>query len=71
MGGLRKPLRESQRLMAPWEIWTYDFPVEGPHPCVLMSNAARLANPAFERVNVFSLETPFRKRKRVRLLTAF
>ena len=38
--------------MASWEIWMYDFPVEGAHPCVLLSNAARLANPAFDRVNV-------------------
>ncbi len=29
--------------MAPWEIWTYDFTVEGPHPCVIFSNAMRLA----------------------------
>ena len=43
--------------MAPWEIWTYDFPVEGAHPCVLLSNAARLANPAFDRVNVLLCRT--------------
>ena len=23
--------------MAPWEIWTYDFPTEGSHPCVIFS----------------------------------
>jgi hypothetical protein len=38
--------------MAPWEIWTYDFPIEGAHPCVIFTNAARLAHPAFDRVNV-------------------
>ena len=43
--------------MAPWEIWTCDFPVEGAHPCVIFSNAARLANPAFDRVNVFLCRT--------------
>ena len=57
MGGVRKPVREGERLMAPWEIWTFDFPVEGPHPCVIMSNAARLANPAFEHVNVLLCRT--------------
>jgi mRNA-degrading endonuclease toxin of MazEF toxin-antitoxin module len=24
-----------------WEIWTYDFPVKGPHPVVLISHADR------------------------------
>ena len=43
--------------MAPWEIWTYDFPVEGPHPCVIFTNAARLAHPAFDRVNVLLCRT--------------
>ena len=43
--------------MAPWEIWPYDFPVEGLHPCVILSNAARLANPAFDRVNVLLCRT--------------
>src|SRR2546427_10654869 len=43
--------------MAPWEIWTYDFPVEGAHPCVLFSNAARLAHPDFDRVNVLLCRT--------------
>lgn len=43
--------------MAPWEIWTFDFPVEGAHPCVLFSSAARLGNPAFERVNVLLCRT--------------
>ena len=43
--------------MAPWEIWTYDFPVEGAHPCVIFSHAARLAHPAFDRVNVFLCRT--------------
>ena len=35
----------------------YDFPSEGAHPCVLLSNAARLANPAFDRVNVLLCRT--------------
>jgi hypothetical protein len=39
-------------VISPWEIWTYDFPTEGVHPCVIFSNAARLANPPFDRVNV-------------------
>lgn len=43
--------------MSPWEIWTYDFPVEGPHPCVIFSNAQRVANPAFDRVNVLLCRT--------------
>jgi hypothetical protein len=43
--------------MAPWEIWTYDFPVEGPHPCVLFSNQPRLLHPAFDRVNVLLCRT--------------
>jgi hypothetical protein len=43
--------------MAPWEIWTYAFPVEGPHPCVIFSNAARLAHPDFDRVNVLLCRT--------------
>ena len=43
--------------MAPWEIWTYDFPAEGSHPCILFSNAARLAHPAFDRVNVLLCRT--------------
>jgi hypothetical protein len=43
--------------MAPWEIWTYDFPSEGTHPCVIFSNSARLAHPAFDRVNVLLCRT--------------
>ncbi len=43
--------------MVPWEIWTYDFPTEGPHPCVIFTNASRLANPAFDRVNVLLCRT--------------
>ncbi len=43
--------------MAPWEIWMYDFPVEGAHPCVISTNAARLAHPAFDRVNVLLCRT--------------
>ncbi len=35
----------------------YDFPVEGSHPCVIFSNAARLAHPAFDRVNVLLCRT--------------
>ena|SRR5438105_4194091 len=43
--------------MAPWEICVYNFPVEGAHPCVIFSNTARLAHPAFDRVNVFLCRT--------------
>src|SRR5258705_659394 len=43
--------------MAPWEIWPFDFPVEGPHPCVLFSNAVRLRNEALDRVNVLLCRT--------------
>jgi len=43
--------------MAPWEIWTYDFPVEGTHPCVIFTNRARLTNPAFDRINVLLCRT--------------
>ena len=43
--------------MAPREIWTCDFPVEGPHPCVIFNNTARLAHPAFDRVNVLLCRT--------------
>jgi hypothetical protein len=44
-------------VISAWEIWTYDFPTEGTHPCVIFSNAARLANPAFDRVNVLLCRT--------------
>ena len=50
--------------MAPREIWTYDFPIEGPHPCVIVTNAVRFANPAFDRVNVLlcrSLRGPLQR----------
>ena len=43
--------------MVPWDIWTYDFPIEGPHPCVIFSNAARLVHPTFDRVNVLLCRT--------------
>ena len=43
--------------MSPWEIWTHEFPTEGIHPCVLFSTEARLANPAFDRVNVLLRRT--------------
>lgn len=43
--------------MAPWEIWTYDFSVEGPHPCVIFSNSARLAHVDFDRINVLLCRT--------------
>ena len=43
--------------MASWEIWTFDFPTEGKHPCVVFTNAARLAHPAFDRVNVLLCRT--------------
>lgn len=43
--------------MSPWEIWTHDFPAEGPHPCVIFSNPARLSHPAFDHVNVLLCRT--------------
>ena len=43
--------------MAPWEIWTFDFPTEGAHPCVIFSGESRIANPAFDRVNVLLCRT--------------
>lgn len=43
--------------MTPWEIWTYDFPVEGSHPCVIFSNPARVSHPDFDRVNVLLCRT--------------
>jgi hypothetical protein len=43
--------------MAPWEIWTFDFPIEGAHPWVIFTNAARLNHPDFERVNVLLCRT--------------
>jgi hypothetical protein len=43
--------------MAPWEIWTYDFPDEGTHPRVIFSNAIRLVNPAFDRINILLCRT--------------
>lgn len=43
--------------MSPWEIWTYDFPLEGTHPCVIFSNRARLLSPSFERINVLLCRT--------------
>jgi hypothetical protein len=39
--------------MAPWEIWTYDFPIEGS----IFSNAARLAHPDCDRINVLLCRT--------------
>ena len=44
-------------MIAPWDIWTYDFAVEGVHPCVIFSNQVRLANAAFDRVNVLLCRT--------------
>ena len=38
--------------MRQWEIWTYDFPEEGAHPVVLISNNDRIASPTLARVNV-------------------
>jgi len=35
----------------------FRFPVEGAHPCVVFSNSARLANPAFDRINVLLCRT--------------
>jgi hypothetical protein len=43
--------------MNPWEIWTYDFPLEGTHPCIIFTNSARLAHPNFDRVNVLLCRT--------------
>ncbi len=43
--------------MAPWEIWTFDFPTEGAHPCVIFSSESRITNPAFDRVNVLLCRT--------------
>ncbi len=43
--------------MAPWEIWTFDFPEEGAHPCVIFSGTGRIQNPAFDRVNVLLCRT--------------
>jgi hypothetical protein len=43
--------------MAPWEIWTFDFPVEGTHPCVIFSNAGRIGSPALSHVNVLICRT--------------
>jgi len=43
--------------MAPWEIWTYNFPVEGPHPCVIFTNSVRLAHPDLDRINVLLCRT--------------
>ena len=44
-------------MTAPWEIWTYDFSVEGTHPCVIFTNSARLAHPAFDRINALLCRT--------------
>ena len=44
-------------MMAPWEIWPYDFPVEGAHPCVIFTNSARLAHPGFDRINILLCRT--------------
>jgi hypothetical protein len=43
--------------MEPWEIWTYDFPIEGTHPCVIFSNPQRLSHPQLDRVNVLLCRT--------------
>lgn len=54
--------------MVPWEIWSYDFPVEGLHPCVIFSNATRLSHPEFDRVNVLlcrTLRGPLQRQPRV------
>ena len=55
-------------MISPWQIWTFDFPAEGTHPCVIFSNKARLANPAFDRVNVLlcrTLRGPLQRELRV------
>lgn len=43
--------------MSPWEIWTYDFPEEGTHPCVLFTSRHRLAYPEITHVNVLLCRT--------------
>src|SRR5262245_60905964 len=43
--------------MAPWEIWTFDFPIEGAHPCVIFSHSVRVGHPDFDRVNVLLCRT--------------
>jgi len=50
-------MRQKQQLMAPWEKWTFDFPAEGSHPCVIFSNSTRLAQSTFDRVNVLLCRT--------------
>jgi len=44
-------------MMAPWEIRTYDFPVEETHPRVIFTNSARLAHPGFDRINILLCRT--------------
>lgn len=43
--------------MQPWEIWTYDFPTEGTHPCVIFSNPTRIGHPGVDRINVLLCRT--------------
>src|SRR5437667_266869 len=43
--------------MTPWEIWTYDFPEEGAHRCIVFSNDTRVQHPDAERVNVILCRT--------------
>src|SRR4051812_44160892 len=43
--------------MAPWEIWTFDFPDEGPHPCIIFSHHTRVQHADAERVNVLLCRT--------------
>jgi hypothetical protein len=43
--------------MAPWEIWTYDFPEEGAHPCIIFSHNSRVQHPDALRVNVILCRT--------------
>lgn len=43
--------------MHPWEIWTFDFPIEGTHPCVIFTPTARLTNPGCHFVNVLLCRT--------------
>jgi mRNA-degrading endonuclease toxin of MazEF toxin-antitoxin module len=50
--------------MAPWEIWSYDFDVEGAHPVVIFSNAARVSNAGLEQVNVLFCTTLRREEQR-------
>ena len=42
--------------MKPWEVWQWEFP-HGSHPAVIISPAARCANPDLATVNVLGCST--------------